>query len=62
MPVSVASGERSFYNLKLIKFYLKLPMSQERSSSLATVSTENIIAQIFDFSVLIKISATDNPT
>jgi hypothetical protein len=37
IPVSGASGERSFSKLKLIKTYLRSSMSQERLSSLATL-------------------------
>ena len=35
MPVSVASGERSFSKLKIIKNYLRSSMNQERLSDLA---------------------------
>nr|CAI5858450.1 unnamed protein product [Callosobruchus analis] len=35
MPVSVASCERSFSKLKLIKTYLRSTMGQERLSGLA---------------------------
>jgi hypothetical protein len=42
-PVSVTSGERSFS--KLIKTYLRSSVSQEKLSSLATVSIENAITQ-----------------
>jgi hypothetical protein len=54
MPVSVASGERSFSKLKLIKTYLRSSVPQERLSSLATLSTENAIAQNLNFSELVK--------
>jgi hypothetical protein len=54
MPVSVASGERSFSKLKLIKTYLRSSMSQERLSSLATLSNENSITQNLDFFELVK--------
>ncbi|GJQ71256.1 hypothetical protein Trydic_g10996 [Trypoxylus dichotomus] len=40
IPVTVASAERSFSRLKLIKTYLTTPMSQERLTSLATLSIE----------------------
>jgi hypothetical protein len=52
--INHASGERSFSKLKLIKTYLRLSMSQERLSSLPTLSIENSIAQNLDFSELIK--------
>jgi len=40
IPVSVASGERSFSKLKLIKFYLRSIMSQQRLKRLALLSIE----------------------
>jgi hypothetical protein len=41
LPMSVASAERSFSLLKLIKNYLRSSMSQERLSGLATIAIEN---------------------
>jgi hypothetical protein len=38
LPMSVASGERRFSLLKLIKKYLKSSMSQERLSGLPTIA------------------------
>ena len=40
IPVSVASAERSFSKLKLIKSYLRSSMCQERLSGLAILSVE----------------------
>nr|XP_022914668.1 uncharacterized protein LOC111425118 [Onthophagus taurus] len=40
IPVTVASAERSFSRLKLTKTYLRSSMSQERLTSLATLSIE----------------------
>ena len=40
IPVSVASAERSFSKLKLIKSYLRSCMSQERLNGLAIISIE----------------------
>jgi hypothetical protein len=54
MLVSITSGEGSFSKLKLIKTYLRSSLSQERLSSLATLSIENAIAQNLDFSKLVK--------
>ncbi|XP_058211818.1 uncharacterized protein LOC131324004 [Rhododendron vialii] len=41
IPVTVASAERSFSKLKLIKTYLRTTMSQEKLSGLAMISIEN---------------------
>ena len=40
LPVTVASGERSFSALKLLKTYLRSTMSQDRLSGLALISIE----------------------
>ncbi|XP_037804488.1 uncharacterized protein LOC119598865 [Penaeus monodon] len=57
--VSVASCERSFSKLKLIKTYLRSTMSQTRLSNLAILSIEREVAEemdteqiIHDFSVM----------
>ena len=44
LPVSVASGERSFSKLKLIKTYLRSTTLQERLVGLATISIEHDLA------------------
>lgn len=49
IPVTVASAERSFSKLKLIKTYLRSTMSQDRLNSLATLSIENDEAKKIDF-------------
>ncbi|EZA54577.1 Zinc finger MYM-type protein, partial [Ooceraea biroi] len=47
LPVSIASCERSFSKLKLIKNYLRSTMGQERLSSLSILSIEhNIVKDI----------------
>uniref|UniRef100_A0A8C3S7H5 TTF-type domain-containing protein n=1 Tax=Chelydra serpentina TaxID=8475 RepID=A0A8C3S7H5_CHESE len=48
LPVTVASGERSFSKLKLIKTHLRSTMTQERLVGLATISTEHDLAQTVD--------------
>jgi hypothetical protein len=40
MPVTVASAERSFSKLKLLKNYLRFVMSQERLNGLVTLCIE----------------------
>lgn len=41
LPVSVASGERSFLELKIIRNYLRSMMSQKRLCGLAILAIEN---------------------
>lgn len=53
LPVTVASAERSFSKLKIIKNYLRSTMGQERLSSLAIISIENKIAKSLDISSLV---------
>ncbi|XP_029154759.1 zinc finger MYM-type protein 1-like [Nylanderia fulva] len=53
LPVSVASGERSFSKLKIIKNYLRSTMSQEKLSSLALISIEHEISESIDLSKII---------
>lgn len=53
VPVTVASGERSFSKLKLIKTYLRANMTQQRLVGLAMLSIENGIATQLDFSNLL---------
>ncbi|KAG6930640.1 hypothetical protein G0U57_003206 [Chelydra serpentina] len=54
LPVSVASGERSFSKLKLLKNYLRSTMSQNRLSGLTLISIENTIAKKLYFTDLLK--------
>lgn len=53
LPVSVASGERSFFKLKIIENYLRSSMSQERLTGLALISIENEIASNLNYDELI---------
>ena len=53
LPVSVASAERSFSKLKIIKNYLRSTIAQERLDSLAMLSIENEEAQSLDTNKLI---------
>ncbi|VAH99338.1 unnamed protein product [Triticum turgidum subsp. durum] len=41
IPVTVATAERSFSKLKLLKSYLRSTMTQERLNGLATIALEN---------------------
>lgn len=45
LPVSVASGERSFSKLKLINTFIRSSLLQERLSGLATSSIEHEICK-----------------
>ncbi|KAI8523432.1 hypothetical protein RHMOL_Rhmol13G0073100 [Rhododendron molle] len=60
IPVTVASGERSFSKLKQIKNYLRSTMSQERLNGLAMLSIENDFAAKQDYSSLIDLFASKN--
>ena len=53
IPVTVASAERSFSKLELIKTYLRSKMSQNRLTNLAILSIENSQAKAVDKSELI---------
>ena len=54
LPVTVASTERSFSKLKLIKNFLRSTMSQQRLTDLAISSIESEIARKIDFQTVIK--------
>ncbi len=54
LPVTVASGERVFRKLKLIKSYLRSTMSQERLNNLAILSIESQLALRLNFKDLIE--------
>ena len=59
IPVSVASGERSFSKLALIKNRLRSTMSQERLNSLMLLSIEHELAGTLDYEGLIDTFATE---
>ena len=50
LPVTVATAERSFSKLKLIKTYLRNIMQDDRLSGLAVLSIENAEARKLDVS------------
>jgi len=54
IPVTVASGKRSFSKLKLIKTYVRATIVDERLSSLAILSIENNIAVNLDWATLVN--------
>ena len=53
LPVTVASCERSFSKLKLIKTYLRSTMSQERLVGLSVISIEHEICRSIDMHELV---------
>ena len=54
IPVSIASGERSFSKLSLIKNYNRSTMSQDRLNDLSTLNMNYKIARQMDFTDVIK--------
>ncbi|XP_056857419.1 uncharacterized protein LOC130506754 [Raphanus sativus] len=54
IPVSVASAERSFSKLKLIKSYLRSTMSQERLNGLAMLSIEKALIRNLNYESLMN--------
>jgi len=54
IPVSVASGERSFSKLKLIKTYLQSIMTEDRLNNLGIVSIENNVVATLDLKAAIE--------
>ena len=60
LPVTVASNERSFSKLKLIKTYLSSTMGQMRLTSLGKLSIENEVASAIYFNDVIDDFASVN--
>ncbi|PWA52405.1 zinc finger MYM-type protein 1 [Artemisia annua] len=54
IPVTVASAERSFSKLKLIKTYLRSTMSQERLNGLAMISIELDMLKTINYKDLVE--------
>ena len=52
IPATVASAERSFSKLKMIKNYLRSTMTQDRLNDLAILSIESDLAREVDFQTL----------
>ena len=53
IPVTVASAERGFSKLKMIKSYLRSTMSQDRLNGLAMLSIEKDLAGELDYANVI---------
>ena len=60
VPVTVASAERSFSKLKLLKNCLRSTMLQERLNGLAMCSIEKDILDKIDLDIVIKDFASRN--
>ena len=54
IPAAVATAERSFSKLKLLKSYLKSTMLQDRLNVLAILSIESEVLELFDYKTLIN--------
>ncbi|XP_050877053.1 uncharacterized protein LOC127080804 [Lathyrus oleraceus] len=54
IPVTVASAERSFSKLKLLKNYLRSTMSQERLNELALITAKNDILETIKYEDLVN--------
>ena len=60
VPVTVASAERSFSKLKLLKNYLRSTMTQERLNGLATLCIEKQLLDDIDIDPIISEFASRN--
>ena len=60
LPVTVASAERSFSKLKLIKTYLRSTMAQERLDGLSLLAIERESAQKIDLDSIVDKFAKAN--
>jgi len=54
IPVTVASVERSFIKLKLLKSYLRSAMTQERLNDLAMIALESDMLEKIDYERIIE--------
>jgi len=54
IPVTVASAERSFSKLKLLKSYLRSTMTQQRLNDLATIALESGLPENIDYEHIIE--------
>jgi hypothetical protein len=60
VPVTVASTGRSFSKLKLLKNYLRSPMSQERLNGLASLCIEKKLLDEIDINSVIAVFVSNN--
>jgi len=54
IPVTVASAERSFSKLKLLKSYLRSTMTQERLNDLAMIALESDMLEKIDYERIVE--------
>ena len=54
IPVTVASVERSFIKLKLLKSYLRSTMTQERLNNLAMIALKSDMLEKIDYERIIE--------
>ncbi|XP_037433316.1 zinc finger MYM-type protein 1-like [Triticum dicoccoides] len=54
IPVTVASAERSFSMLKLLKSYMRTTMTQQRLNDLATIALESEVLEKIDYEDIIE--------
>ena len=54
IPMTVASVERSFIKLKLLKSYLRSTMTQERLNDLAMIALESDMLEKIDYERIIE--------
>ena len=59
LPATVASAERSFSKLKLIKKYLRSILGQERLVDLAIIGIESDLSRQVDFNEIIDSFASE---
>ncbi|KAK2362136.1 zinc finger MYM-type protein [Trifolium repens] len=60
IPVTVASAERSFSKLKLLKSYLRSTMLQERLNGLVMIAIENDLLENIQYEELVDEFASKN--
>jgi hypothetical protein len=54
IPVTVASAERSFSKLKLLKSYLRSTMTQQRLTDLATIALESELLDKIEYDHIVE--------
>ena len=62
IPVTVASSKLSFSKLKLLKFYLRSTMIQERLNDLVMIALESDMLEKIDYKSIIEYFISRNTT